>query len=314
FTTRDTAPLHNRYQYADTNPITNTDPTGQTAVNDTVRSGVMIGIAVIAAIVTVALTAASGGIALGIALAGAAVDTVSATVQSVALMTGQNQWDSPLSLASYALAGLGIGLGIPALISKGIGQAAGKSISKIPGVASRVGKTAGTPPREVASRLFKLAGEKEFDEGWNALRDLPAELGAVPVIKVEPGSAKGIVIEQGAKDKVKYEHLPPPFQRVFDDILDAQIVGRNAGLGQTRIMNMPEKDELQAPLWRVRDEKTGLTAGSLWALGETAESVQVSGYRILTGQMGTREQPMRRVLLKKNGVVVGDNMVLRRDN
>ncbi|MFF3159926.1 RHS repeat-associated core domain-containing protein, partial [Streptomyces sp. NPDC057910] len=28
FTTRDTAPLHNRYQYADTNPITNTDPTG----------------------------------------------------------------------------------------------------------------------------------------------------------------------------------------------------------------------------------------------------------------------------------------------
>ncbi|MFF3160084.1 RHS repeat-associated core domain-containing protein, partial [Streptomyces sp. NPDC057910] len=129
FTTRDTAPLHNRYQYADTNPITNTDPTGRTAVLDKIVSGVMIGVTILAAIITVAVTAisAGGGAALGTALAGAVLDTASAAVETAALATGNNQWDSPLNIAAYTLGAagliLGAGIGI-AGIRKGISKSA----------------------------------------------------------------------------------------------------------------------------------------------------------------------------------------------
>ncbi|MFF3159869.1 RHS repeat-associated core domain-containing protein, partial [Streptomyces sp. NPDC057910] len=134
FTTRDTAPLHNRYQYADTNPITNTDPTGQTADRDKIVSGVMIGVTLLAAIVTVAVTAltAGWGTALGIALAGAVLDTASAAVETAALATGNNQWDSPLNITAYTLGGLGlfIGAASPA-IGRGIGIAAKSKEEKI---------------------------------------------------------------------------------------------------------------------------------------------------------------------------------------
>ncbi|MFF3159358.1 RHS repeat-associated core domain-containing protein, partial [Streptomyces sp. NPDC057910] len=128
FTTRDTAPLHNRYQYADANPVTNTDPTGNTAVLDRIVSGVMIGVTILMAVVTVAITAATAGIgtALGIALAGAVLDTASAAVETAALATGNNQWDSPLNIAAYTLGAAGLILGgIGATI--GLGKAGGKA-------------------------------------------------------------------------------------------------------------------------------------------------------------------------------------------
>ncbi|MFF3160116.1 RHS repeat-associated core domain-containing protein, partial [Streptomyces sp. NPDC057910] len=132
FTTRDTAPLHNRYQYADTNPITNTDPTGNTAVNDIV-SWVMIGVTFLAAIVTLAVTAlATGGLsaAVGTALAGAVLDTASAALETAALATGNNQWDSPLNIAAMTLGGLGLALGAGSAIGAAMGKTATTKTTK----------------------------------------------------------------------------------------------------------------------------------------------------------------------------------------
>ncbi|MFF3159928.1 RHS repeat-associated core domain-containing protein, partial [Streptomyces sp. NPDC057910] len=142
FTTRDTAPLHNRYQYADTNPITNTDPTGRTAVLDKIVSGVMIGVTILAAIVTVAITAATAGIgtALGVALAGAVLDTASAAVETAALATGNNQWDSPLNIAAYTLGAAGTALGVGAAI-----KAAARNIGKSVATEAAEKVTKGTP-------------------------------------------------------------------------------------------------------------------------------------------------------------------------
>ncbi|MFF3160005.1 RHS repeat-associated core domain-containing protein, partial [Streptomyces sp. NPDC057910] len=136
FTTRDTAPLHNRYQYADANPVTNTDPTGRTAVLDRVVSGVMIGVTILAAIIGVALTWTGGGVALGIALAGAVLDSASAAVETAALATGNNQWDSPLNITAYTLgaAGLILGAASPAVSagSKGLTNGIGKAVFRLP--------------------------------------------------------------------------------------------------------------------------------------------------------------------------------------
>ncbi|MFF3159633.1 RHS repeat-associated core domain-containing protein [Streptomyces sp. NPDC057910] len=132
FTTRDTAPLHNRYQYADANPVTNTDPTGRTAVLDKIVSGVMIGVTILAAIVTVAITAvtAGWGAALGTALAGAVLDTASAAVETAALATGSNQWDSPLSIAAYTLGAVG---SVTGALAPAVGAGIGKTVKRVKG-------------------------------------------------------------------------------------------------------------------------------------------------------------------------------------
>ncbi|MFF3160032.1 RHS repeat-associated core domain-containing protein, partial [Streptomyces sp. NPDC057910] len=174
FTTRDTAPLHNRYQYADTNPITNTDPTGRTAVLDKIVSGVMIGITILMAVVTVAITAATAGIgtALGIALAGAVLDTASAAVETTALATGNNQWDHPLNIAAYTLGAAGIILGgIGAGIGLGkTGTKAAKNASASEAGATLNSETAAPPtPRNSApgspriSEVEDMVGKTEYE-------------------------------------------------------------------------------------------------------------------------------------------------------
>ncbi|MFF3159368.1 RHS repeat-associated core domain-containing protein [Streptomyces sp. NPDC057910] len=130
FTTRDTAPLHNRYQYADTNPITNTDPTGQTAIADTLLSHIMLGVTVLAAAVTIAIAIVTGGgAALGMALVGAALDTASAAIETATIATGKDQWDRPLDIAGYTLGGLGLMLSAGAG-AYGIGKLIGKLMNR----------------------------------------------------------------------------------------------------------------------------------------------------------------------------------------
>ncbi|MFF3160056.1 hypothetical protein, partial [Streptomyces sp. NPDC057910] len=66
----------------------------------------------------------------------------SAAVESAALMSGNNQWDSPLNIAAMALGGIGIGGGGLAMIfSKGVG--------KFTGVAKLTGKTRNLVPGNV---------------------------------------------------------------------------------------------------------------------------------------------------------------------
>ncbi|MFF3159881.1 RHS repeat-associated core domain-containing protein, partial [Streptomyces sp. NPDC057910] len=212
FTTRDTAPLHNRYQYADTNPITNTDPTGQTAVNDIV-SWVMIGVTILAAIVTVAITAVTAGIgtALGIALGGAVLDTASAAVETAALATGNNQWDSPLNIAAYTLGAAGILLGG---ISAGIGL-------------GKAGKNLGRPTYEAVkgvdfTNYTKQLKNRSLEHTWTSLR-----LGENNRVIEDPlvvGRAKRVE----AYLPIDYTDLTPAQQRIFNAIEDADKVGANA--------------------------------------------------------------------------------------
>ncbi|MFF3159766.1 RHS repeat-associated core domain-containing protein, partial [Streptomyces sp. NPDC057910] len=183
FTTRDTAPLHNRYQYADTNPITNTDPTGNTAVNDIV-SWVMIGVTFLAAIVTLAVTAlATGGwsAAVGTALAGAVLDGASAALETAALATGNNQWDSPLNIAAMTLGGIGLALGLGSVTPKAA-RAIGDSIEEISearavfraeraesafeGWARRASvQPAGNTPEEIFEKVKLERSERQLPDG-----------------------------------------------------------------------------------------------------------------------------------------------------
>ncbi|MFF3159367.1 RHS repeat-associated core domain-containing protein [Streptomyces sp. NPDC057910] len=180
FTTRDTAPLHNRYQYAETNPITNTDPTGNTAVLDKIVSGVMIGVTILMAVVTVAITAITAGIgtALGIALAGAVLDTASAAVETAAWATGNNQWDSPLNIAAYtlgaaglALGGIGAAIGAGAKGIKGIGKSGRPSV-----IADTGGGETPVPRPTVEPDLFPMKKRKDGVTHRIDVSQLPPEL------------------------------------------------------------------------------------------------------------------------------------------
>ncbi|MFF3159919.1 hypothetical protein, partial [Streptomyces sp. NPDC057910] len=164
FTTRDTAPLHNRYQYADTNPITNTDPTGQTATHDAF-SYAWIAIGFLAAIVTLAITVFTGGwsAAVGTALAGAVLDSASAAVETTALATGNNQWDSPLNTAAYVLGGVGLLLGAGTAlhgIIKNIGKRGAETVTGATKVGIRAGKS-----KAINKNFENWAARTSYNEG-----------------------------------------------------------------------------------------------------------------------------------------------------
>ena len=65
FTTLDNAQLHNKYAYADINPIMNTDPTGRTALPDELGFGLAIAGLVLAIAGFIATAVFSGGLSLG---------------------------------------------------------------------------------------------------------------------------------------------------------------------------------------------------------------------------------------------------------
>ena len=121
FTTEDTAQLHNRYAYADTNPITKIDPTGHNAEWDEIRDWVFLGVAVVGALISIGMAVFTGGASLG-AFALARVMSLSAIVGDVVKVgittgllinwhvtrfMGSNTQEG-LTYAEYALGGLGI--------------------------------------------------------------------------------------------------------------------------------------------------------------------------------------------------------------
>ncbi|MFF3159657.1 RHS repeat-associated core domain-containing protein, partial [Streptomyces sp. NPDC057910] len=267
FTTRDTAPLHNRYQYADANPVTNTDPTGRTAVLDKIVSGVMIGVTILAAIVTVAITAATAGIgtALGIALAGAVLDTASAAVETAALATGNNQWDSPLNIAAYTLgaAGLILGAASPA-IGKGLGKpakpaatAAGAAADSAPrrpsassggSGAAEAHSAPGAPSEEWApqsSRRPKWSPPGEFIQMWHKMSlEVDADAISPTLIQLDPRLGAG-------------------FESTVDAYNRAATVGANAKAAKERILTTMES---VTPQFRktVRMRATDRIYGAKW--------------------------------------------------
>jgi RHS repeat-associated protein len=90
FTTQDTAPLHNRYAYANANPITMTDPTGRTATDDTVFNWLMLGFSVAMAAISIASASYTGGLSMILmGITGALIDT--ATIAIATLRTINDQ-------------------------------------------------------------------------------------------------------------------------------------------------------------------------------------------------------------------------------
>ncbi|MFF3159805.1 RHS repeat-associated core domain-containing protein, partial [Streptomyces sp. NPDC057910] len=284
FTTRDTAPLHNRYQYADTNPITNTDPTGNTAVNDIV-SWVMIGVTFLAAIVTLAVTAfATGGLsaAVGTALAGAVLDTASAAVETAALATGNNQWDHPLNIAAMALGGLGIITGGLAA-SLGLGAAA-KGVTTGSGTAEVARGVKAAKPKSVGKgALFpevESAKSTQLDRAGAAFQDgaVGAEKGwnrLVEQSKINNSQGVGHLYEADAA-------APPMVKEIVELANDAIKVFHESkeGWNRVRAYHFPHQElsDLTPAQYgtaqSVADPVTKLRGKELSALQQVAQDLQ----------------------------------------
>jgi RHS repeat-associated protein len=118
FTTKDVANQFNLYAYANSNPITLTDPTGQTATWDIVKNGLLAGIGVIAAVFGLAASIITGGTSIplfiGIVAAGL-TDLGIATAQAAdTLLEGAGKKGFITDETSAILGWVGLGLGIAA--------------------------------------------------------------------------------------------------------------------------------------------------------------------------------------------------------
>ncbi|MFF3160141.1 hypothetical protein ACFVRE_43355, partial [Streptomyces sp. NPDC057910] len=313
FTTRDTAPLHNRYQYADTNPITNTDPTGQTAVYDTARSGILIGIAVITALITAAVTAATGGIGLGIALAGAVLDTASAALESAALMSGNNQWDSPLNIAAYTLGAAGLTLGVGAVVAQ-LSKGIGKTTQNLTKAAYKVIRG---PEINYSKKEFRGAGAGSFGDRWKELKELNSEMGKLPAGKeiIHESSMSSGVSFRAELQVVKFEFLKRKEREIFLAIEEARKVRYSAsGARVDTMIKNSSVLSIEGALESAIDGTTGLSVKQLRIMEEAARRIEERGILTLTGQEGRSVAPLRPTWLQRGGVVVGNNDDIMRND
>ncbi|MFF3159654.1 RHS repeat-associated core domain-containing protein, partial [Streptomyces sp. NPDC057910] len=309
FTTRDTAPLHNRYQYADTNPVTNTDPTGNTAVLDKIVSGVMIGVTILAAIVTVAITAvtAGWGAALGTALAGAVLDTASAAVETAALATGNNQWDSPLNIAAYTLGAAGLALGTLGAV-KGLGKAKVGAAHEI--ITSKeikqakneeIGGKVGAAHEIITSRKIEQAKNKAYGgkELFNMLWDDMKQVKRLET-PVSPDPLK--IIDLPAQVAVTEPRRPGKIVNVaLLGLEDRQTV---AALLEAREVRHSAAASLELA-------STQKYMWNLQLVHDVAGMVEAKGFRRLTGQAGTKSNPFEWTLVMDNEVLLHNNAELK---
>jgi RHS repeat-associated protein len=123
FTTKDTAPLHNLYGYANSNPIMMVDPTGNTASWDTIMNGVMIGVGIMLAAFSIGTAVFTAGASLTLAGLGITADLftigvgTSLLVDELAINFIDNDTSNKLMWAETALsiglgAAIGFGVGI----------------------------------------------------------------------------------------------------------------------------------------------------------------------------------------------------------
>ncbi|KAA9108019.1 RHS repeat domain-containing protein [Microbacterium rhizomatis] len=129
FTTKDTAQLHNTYNYADLNPVMMTDPTGRTAQWERDLSRVLgwggVALAVYSAGAAVSTLLTGGLAALGWAGGAALIGGLLADVGSAGLMVGRmlaedaGESGSASFFTSGAALGIEIGLGVVGVVAAG---------------------------------------------------------------------------------------------------------------------------------------------------------------------------------------------------
>ncbi|KAA9111311.1 RHS repeat-associated core domain-containing protein [Microbacterium rhizomatis] len=173
FTTKDTARLHNTYNYANLNPVMMSDPTGRTPDWDTILNGTLGGLAVLVGVFSIAAAIYTGGAALaGLGAFGVFADAVSVAAATAGLVDTHivNFMDDDLAkIVMWGETALGLGLAV----AVGLGAKA----------LSVYGKTATGAVRgfweynngkviPVMFRIDKLDA-LELDKVWAQLNDVP---------------------------------------------------------------------------------------------------------------------------------------------
>ncbi|MFF7182978.1 RHS repeat-associated core domain-containing protein [Streptomyces sp. NPDC008121] len=177
FTTADAAPLHNRYQAMDANPVMKTDPSGTTAVWDYVGYGISAAIT-IGAILLTFLAPPAGAAAIASATAGLIADTAGLVLESVALAHDATGFlgDAPAIRDGLFYSGMALSItgGITSLGSSRPALKAYKALKKV---------FKGPPASAEELRLRRMTPFEEWHRGvsgpiktkYPLAADLPAE-------------------------------------------------------------------------------------------------------------------------------------------
>lgn len=179
FTTEDTEKLHNRYAYANLNPIINVDPTGKSAAADGWNTTLLV-FSILLTIVSVAAAAFTGGTSLGgfgvaVAAAGTAANAFTAALSIGAMLSAQTNWvsedakeffTSPLTQASAAVLGVGM-LAAGYLVTKAAAKLL-PSLAKWNYEKGRIHRNPGDPEHFAKRYLYTENAGKYNHPKWQA--------------------------------------------------------------------------------------------------------------------------------------------------
>jgi RHS repeat-associated protein len=198
FTTKDIADQFNLYAYANSNPITLVDPTGQTPNWDTIINGVVLGVTVIAAAITGGLLGAalyagvSSWLAFGISVTALAADLTSSAIAAAQIHNDRedvsdfiSDTDSEILMIAGTVLGLASGLGIGGAAKTGAKKAAAQ-IAHVPSANTKwdhsilLRETSGAV---VAQELTHLDGN-DIHKAINAMVSRNEDAGAGGVVFV----------------------------------------------------------------------------------------------------------------------------------